>query len=223
MTLSKNTYQGLLGISTTSLSGIWDIDEAIYKLFPIPDTPNIISSSVSIQSNTINLGSVNSGNLIVIYTEKGGSDINNNPPTGFTTLLLDNGTNPRMAIYTKIATGTENTITGDWDVSASLVLDGIVSILGLPQSDTSTLSTNISTATGIEVLPGSLVTFLTVCNNNNTVSTPPTGWTQLQYANGSSRELYLYTNEYVNGGPTGSVTAVWTGNPTNSILISFVR
>ena len=212
MGLSKNTHRGYIGTPPPS-GGVFGIDDELV-LFQ-----KIISTSQSITTDTITLGTVSAGNTIVIFTEKGGSNIGASSPSGFTQRVLSNGGNPRIAVYTKVATGTETTITGDWDVAASWVINGFVSVVGTPQGPTGTTT---STAPSINVLSDSLVAFLTVCNNNATVTTPPVGWTEEVRADGPDREIYVYSKEYSSSQATGDVTAVWTTTPVNSVLISFI-
>lgn len=222
------------GIGGTGGNGavkiVWGLDRTypssvIIDLGPYP--PSIRSTSQSTTANTITLGTVQSGDTIVLFAQKGGADISATAPSGFTQRARTVGNDPRIAVYTKVATGTETTITGDWSVAASMVVDG--SYYGIGTNQSGSLATSTSTAPGDNLTQRSLVAFWTVCTNNETVITPPVDWTQREYVNGSSREGYLYTKEYLGTyqpatGNTGDVTAVWSGTvgPTNSILVTLV-
>lgn len=181
--------------------------------------PIILSTSQSTVNNTITLGTVSAGNTIVIFAEKG--DTIGTAPSGFTQRVLSNDSEgASLAVYTKVSTGGETTITGDWEVAASWVIDGIVSVVGTPQGSTASTT---STAPSINVLSGSLVAFVTVCNTNQTVTTPPVEWTQEVRVDGAADEIYVYSRVYGTAQATGSVTAIWSGQRVNSVLISFVK
>lgn len=188
--------------------------------------PIILSTSQSTVNNTITLGTVSAGNTIVIFTTKSDS-ILSGPPSGFTQrALTSDSEGGSLAVYTKVATGSETTITGDWQAAASWVIDGIVSVVGTPQGSTAGTT---STAPSINVLPGSLVSFLAVFTNSNqedaeTVTTPPVGWTEEVRVDGEEREIYVYSRVYESAQATGDVTAIWSGSGrVNSVLVSFIR
>lgn len=222
MSLSKNTYQGLLGITTLFSSGIKSVEEGNLR-----SIPNIISTSNSTTSDTITLGTVNAGNKIIIFAEKAAQFTSE--PSGFEIEALSNPItgSPRLAIFSKTATGSETTITGDWNAAVSMVIDGSVSVIGVPQGPT---ASGTSTAPSINVSYNSLVAFLTVNDgngglNNYNVITPPSGWTELEKTDDPFQvnDVYVYTKSYLDDTSTGNVTAVWSGSSTNSVLISFTK
>jgi hypothetical protein len=208
-----------LGLTASNYYGVWKLGEVCAETLNGSWTPYIISTSTSTTANTITLGTVNSGNTIVIFTEKSGNDIGS-APSGFTQRVLSNGGNPRIAVYTKIATGTETTITGDWTVAASMVIEKSFGIAGTPQGPTNSTT---STAPSITVSGSSFVAFLTVCDKSlETVTSPPSGWNELIKINpAGARSMYVYTRFFSTSQATGSVTAEWSGTPVNSVLISF--
>lgn len=192
-----------------------------YGLAAIVDTKSrpfgydfIISSSSSITANTINIGTVSAGDLIILFFENNGAIT---VPTGFTKIVSSETSNPYLVVATKVATGTETTLTGAWAVAASLVLKGTTSVIGTPQGPT---ISGISTAPSITLTGPSFVTFWTVNNNDKLVTTPPECWSLIERVDGS-RDGALYFRYYNEAGPTGNVTAVWDGNPVNSVLVSF--
>lgn len=215
MSLSKNTYQGLLGITTLFSSGIKSVEEGNLR-----SIPNIISTSNSTTSDTITLGTVNAGNKIIIFAEKVSQMTS--APTGFNVEGFSNPIvgSPRIAIFSKTATGSETTITGDWAAAVSMVIDGSVSVVGVPQGPT---ASGTSTAPSINVSYNSLVAFLTVNDGASTLNTPPSGWTELEKSEGPVNDVYVYTKSYLDDTSTGNVTAVWSGSSTNSVLISFTK
>lgn len=175
----------------------------------------IVSTSNSATANTITLGQVNAGDLIVLFFEDNSLIT---VPTGFTKIVSSETSNPYLAVATKTAVGTETTLTGVWEAAASMVIRGATSVVGTAQGPT---SSTVSTAPSITLTQPSLVVFWTVNNNTSRVVTPPTGWSQIQRANGNTREGYLYANNFLNAGPTGTVTATWDATPVNSVLVAF--
>lgn len=207
------------GIATVN----WSASRATANLFSFSkrsitnrSAATLISTSSGI-GNTMTLGTVNSGNLIFLFLSGRTTPV---APSGFTSSIFGTD-NPDLVIATKISNGTETTLTGTWDVAASVVVDGYVSGIGGPVEVSAT--TSITTK---NTLPSaSLCAYWTVIDNtSSSMTTPPSGWTERHNPTGSIEEGYLYTREYSSAQQTGNVTATWSSTSAKTaILVSFYK
>lgn len=180
-----------------------------------PLSINIVSSSKSITINTITLGTVNAGDLIVLFFENNAAIT---VPSGFTKIVSSETANPYLVVATKTAIGSETTLTGTWLAAASMVIKGITDVIGTPQGPT---SSTVSVAPSITTTRSSLVIFWTVNNSIETVTANPLAWTLLQTVYGT-RSGVLYAKYYDTIAGTGDVSATWTNTPVNAVLVSFI-
>jgi hypothetical protein len=224
MSLSKNTYRGYIGITTTS-PGVFGIDELVFS------PPTVVSTSSADAAASITLPSgILAGQTILIFA---GSRQDIATPSGYT--LINSyqqsvgGTKPSLATFYKIANGTEGgtslSVLADNSVIGCAVINKSISI-NVPGTAVNANS-NTTTVSSITPSSNSLVFLFSVCDQNSNDPSNTGGFTNvvIDGANdggGGAKELYVWS-KISDGTATGNVSVTWGNTRTSSVLFSITK
>jgi hypothetical protein len=180
--------------------------------------PTLVSTSLSNTANTITLGQVNKGNIIVLFITDGTAVA----PTGFTYQAIYTSNNPSFGLAYKTATGTETTLTGTWTSAISMVVDGKIS--GISDVVFLNVGGALDTSAYLQT-PGLVALYSAIDTTSDTITSAPAGWTQQQFESTTPKPTsVLYTKEYSTAGSTGTASITWNGgNNKNAFMVSFYK
>ena len=222
MGLSKNTYRGYIGITTTS-GGVFGIDE-----LDLPP-PIVVSTSSADNAASITLPSnILAGQTILIFA---GSRQDIATPSGYTLINSYQRSvagDPSLATFYKIANGTEGgtslSVLADNSVIGCAVIGRSISI-NVPGTAENN-SGDKMTLSSITPWSNSLVFLFSVCDQISNDPSNTGGFTNVvidgaNNAGSNAKEFYVWS-KISDGTATGDVSVTWGNSRISSVLFSII-
>lgn len=186
------------------------------------------NSSNTATSLTVTMPTYSAGDRLVVFVQKDGGDDNFiQTPTGWAFVTGSAANDLNLAIYTKIATGSEGSSVAFTSLSTSLGRAAIAasfsnaSSSSVSTSAVATFAVSSSTAAGAMLIrnAGAVLLHYAAYGNSRT-HTAPSGMTErLEYGHSSDLRAALSTQTYTVTGSTGSKTGTLSGNASGYVVL----